>query len=53
VLGGSTRDKGRAPIQHGAEARDEFVSLGLRDNIWESKRARKCIRSGQRGGIFK
>lgn len=53
MLGGSTRDKGRAPIQHGAEAHDEFASLSLRDNIWESERACKCIRSGQKGGIFK
>lgn len=51
MLRGSTRDKGRAPIQHSAEAHDEFVSLSLRDNVWESERACKYIRSGQREGI--
>ena len=51
MLRGSTRDKGRAPIQHSAEAHDEFVSLSLRDNVWESERACKYIRSGQREGM--
>jgi len=27
--------------------------LGFGDNIWESERAHKCIRLGQRGGRFK